>query len=159
MSCAAFSLPLPFSPTPAMFEQLRAAVIESGGELHGSMAQGSARFPTLFGTVSGTYAVHGANIVVTILDKPYALSCARIENKMRELISQIPPEVIDTHAETVETSQRPRPPTIDPFVVETTVVSYDFPEGSTVVAAPRRLVVWPLFAFGAFAAALWRWSY
>ena len=85
MSKCNFSIP--FSGTPEeVYAKARNAVEKQGGSFTGDQTSGSFSI-NVFGAISGTYAVSGNQLQITIEDKPMMIPCAAIENVLKSQIS------------------------------------------------------------------------
>jgi hypothetical protein len=61
-------------------------VEKQGGSFDGDSNSGNFSI-SVFGTISGTYAVAGNQLNITIEDKPMMIPCAAIENVLKSQIS------------------------------------------------------------------------
>ena len=84
MSLCAFDIPFTGSPT-ALFERARAGIQSQGGTLTGDAMKGSVVVPTPIGRMAGTFTVTGQVAHFEITEKPFILSCARIQTELAKL--------------------------------------------------------------------------
>jgi len=76
-----------FSGTPEdVYTKAKQAVEKQGGSFSGDSNSGNFSI-NVFGTISGTYAVSGNALNITIEDKPMMIPCAAIENVLKSQIS------------------------------------------------------------------------
>ncbi len=104
--------------------------------MRGNASNGALSIPTSVGRVDGTYFMRPSGITVEITDKPFLLSCERIESELRRGLAALPPPVAATPTPTVVTIQPP--PTGQPHVIDVPITTYDFDEGSTVTVGSQR---------------------
>src|SRR5688572_25546985 len=72
----------------ALFERAKAGIQSQGGTLTGDATKGSVSAPTPIGRMAGTYAVTGQVAHFEIIEKPFLLSCARIQSELAKLAAQ-----------------------------------------------------------------------
>jgi len=80
-----FSIAFSGSPDD-VFQKARAAVEKQGGNFSGDASAGQFSL-NVFGAISGSYAVSGSELQITIEDKPMMIPCAAIENVLKSQIS------------------------------------------------------------------------
>lgn len=68
----------------ALVKRAQLAVGQAGGSFTGNDTSGQMVVKTPIGTVSASYTVSEQQINITILKKPFLLSCKRIENELRK---------------------------------------------------------------------------
>lgn len=85
MSKCNFSIPFSGSPED-VFSKAKAAVEKQGGNFTGDAGSGTFSI-SVFGTISGSYAVSGNQLNIVIEDKPMMIPCSAIENVLRNQIS------------------------------------------------------------------------
>ena len=61
----------------------RHAITNAGGNFNGDPAAGIFDVSTPLGTIRGSYSIQGSFINVTILSKPFLVSCNMIEKQLR----------------------------------------------------------------------------
>lgn len=61
----------------------RHAIISAGGNFNGNATAGLFDVSTPLGTIRGSYSIQGSFINVTILSKPFLVSCGLIEKQLR----------------------------------------------------------------------------
>ncbi|MBA2481137.1 MAG: hypothetical protein H0V44_10770 [Planctomycetes bacterium] len=66
-----------------LLSSARRQIAEQGGSLTGDHRSGSFTVKTPLGAIRGTYRVQGADLAVTIADKPLLVSRSRIEKQLR----------------------------------------------------------------------------
>lgn len=62
------------------------AISGAGGSFAGSNSDGKFSISSPLGKVSGTYTVVGQSFIISIVDKPFLVSCSRIEEELRKQI-------------------------------------------------------------------------
>lgn len=62
------------------------AISGAGGSFSGSNSAGDFSINSPLGKVSGTYTVLGQSFNISITDKPFLVSCSRIEDELRKQI-------------------------------------------------------------------------
>lgn len=62
------------------------AISGAGGSFSGSNAEGNFAINSPLGKVSGTYTVLGQSFNISITDKPFLVSCSKIEEELRKQI-------------------------------------------------------------------------
>lgn len=62
------------------------AIAGAGGSFSGTQADGKFAINSPLGKVSGNYVVEGQTFNITITDKPFLVSCSRIEDELRKNI-------------------------------------------------------------------------
>ena len=72
----------------ALFERAKAIIQAQGGTLTGDGTRGSVSAQTPIGRMAGTYAVTGQVAHFEITEKPFLLSCARIQAELAKLAAQ-----------------------------------------------------------------------
>ncbi len=127
--CALIRLKLPGS-AEALFPQAKQALLDQGATVRGNAISGSATGPSPVGDWTFTYRTEGQFLVITVTDKPWAVSCARIEAELRAGMSQIkapaptpspaPTDLDDGPGDAAPDAPAPTPD--DPFVVRERVV-------------------------------------
>jgi hypothetical protein len=81
MSKCNFSIPFTGSAED-VYSKAKAAVERQGGTFEGNSSSG--RFSiSVFGTISGSYAVAGQQLEIVIEDKPMMIPCGAIENVLK----------------------------------------------------------------------------
>ena len=69
-----------------LIQKAAAAINNAGGIFNGGPEGGNFSVSTPLGNIAGGYVVSGQTIFFTISDKPFLLSCGRIEDEMRKYI-------------------------------------------------------------------------
>ncbi len=62
------------------------AISGAGGSFFGNNSDGRFSIHSPLGKVSGTYMVEGQSFNISITDKPFLVSCGRIEDELRKQI-------------------------------------------------------------------------
>ncbi|WP_411275065.1 hypothetical protein [Daejeonella sp.] len=62
------------------------AISGAGGSFAGNNAEGKFAINSPLGKVSGTYTVLGQSFNISIIDKPFLVSCSKIEDELRKQI-------------------------------------------------------------------------
>jgi len=79
---------IPFSQSPEeLITKARKGITATGGAFTGDVTSGDIVVPTPIGTIKGTYTIRNSTInnsviEITITDKPFFVSCSRIENEL-----------------------------------------------------------------------------
>ena len=87
MAVCVFDIAFTGSAT-ALFERAKAGIQSQGGTLTGDATKGTVSAPTPIGRMAGTYAVTGQVAHFEITEKPFLLSCARIQTELAKLAAQ-----------------------------------------------------------------------
>jgi hypothetical protein len=74
------------SSAEALIQQASAAITNAGGNFNGDTNGGDFSISTPVGKVAGAYTVSQQTIDFRITDKPFLLSCGRIEDELRKYI-------------------------------------------------------------------------
>lgn len=85
MSKCNFSIPFSGSAEDVI-GRARAAVEKQGGVFNGNTAGGSFSL-NVFGAISGTFALSGQQLNISIEEKPIMIPCAAIENVLKSQIA------------------------------------------------------------------------
>ncbi len=155
------SISLPFAGSQdQLYDTVQQALAKQGGTMSGSKAYGNISLPTPAGTVTGTYRTAPGRINVDITDKPFLVSCTRIDSELRKglalaLAKQKPPSSGGGAAPSGGSSTPPRPPPTPTSTTAAAVVVNDpadpqywtFEEGETItVQRPKKPAArWPLW--------------
>jgi len=79
---------LPFSGDSAsLVDRARIEIQKAGGHFTGDASRGSFNAKTPIGSIQGNYVVIGQEFAVTIIKKPFLLSCNRIEKELRGVMT------------------------------------------------------------------------
>ncbi len=62
------------------------AISGAGGSFSGNNSEGKFAINSPLGKVSGTYTVLGQSFNISIIDKPFLVSCSKIEDELRKQI-------------------------------------------------------------------------
>lgn len=82
---SACNFTIPFSQTPEeLIAKAKKGIIGGGGGFTGDVTSGDIVVPTPIGTIKGSYTIHNSVIEITITDKPFFVSCKRIEEELRK---------------------------------------------------------------------------
>ena len=74
------------SSAEQLADQAKAAIIGAGGSFEGNAFSGNFSIPTPLGKVTGSYTIMGQKISIDIMDKPFLVSCNRIETELRNYL-------------------------------------------------------------------------
>jgi hypothetical protein len=75
---------IPFSgPADSLINRAGQEIRRTGGSLNGDIFNGNFQGRTPIGSIGGTYQVVGQEITIVITQKPFLLSCKRIEKELR----------------------------------------------------------------------------
>ncbi len=81
-----FSIEYP-KPKDEMIEQLKSAVeAQTDGLFQGDTSAGEFSFSAKGFELSGDYKINGDNVSVSIIKKPWLLSCRKIESEIRKYL-------------------------------------------------------------------------
>ena len=83
-----FSIPFS-SSAEALVEKARHAISNAGGNFNGDSNAGNFDVSTPLGTIRGTYLIQGDQIHVSIISKPFLVSCGLIEKQLQNYFSQV----------------------------------------------------------------------
>lgn len=79
---------IPFTGSPdSLINRAQREVEGAGGSFAGDSRQGNFSVKTPIGTVRGSYMMVPQGISITILKKPLLVSCNRIENELRAVMT------------------------------------------------------------------------
>jgi hypothetical protein len=70
----------------SVLSKVRSAIEKQGGSFNGDENSGSFNVKVM-GTISGTYAVSGNQIDITINEKPMFIGCSQIESVLKSQLS------------------------------------------------------------------------
>lgn len=71
-----------------LVDNLRNAILQVNGTFDGDVSHGVFRGDTPLGSFSGSYDVHGDEILIRVDDKPFLISCSRIESEIRKYLGK-----------------------------------------------------------------------
>ncbi len=81
------SISIEFSGQPdELIRSAEQAISGAGGSFSGTNTDGSFDINSPLGKVSGSYTVVGQSFNISITDKPFLISCSRIEEELRKQI-------------------------------------------------------------------------
>jgi len=73
------------STTEEVYSKMKDLIELNGGTIQGDAVQGTIRFPVpVLGDISGTYSIANQEIYIEILEKPFLVSCKKIESEIRK---------------------------------------------------------------------------
>ncbi len=79
---------IPFSgDAESLIKRARQELSKAGGAFNGDTGQGSFRVKTALGSIEGNYVIAGQLISISITDKPFFISCERIEKELTGVMS------------------------------------------------------------------------
>ena len=67
-----------------LISSANAAISAAGGSFSGNNSTGQFAINSPLGKVSGTFVVEGQSFNISITDKPFLVSCTRIEDELRK---------------------------------------------------------------------------
>jgi hypothetical protein len=70
-----------------LVQKAKTAITSNGGQFDGDESSGAFIISTPVGKVSGYYAVDGQNFNIGIEDKPFLVSCSKIENTLKDALA------------------------------------------------------------------------
>lgn len=78
----------PFESTSEeLYSKMKALVEQKGGSIQGDSVQGTISFSVpVLGDISGTYSIANQEIYIEILEKPFLVSCKKIESEIRKAL-------------------------------------------------------------------------
>jgi len=129
-------------------------ISSGGGSIAGSPTSGSIVMPSAAGVIRLNYTASQGSIAVVVTDKPWVVSCAKIQSELAKILAQVPaPQPLDVEAElgpTVvagrsssprfDTHQTPAHPSVE-------VLDFTDAEGSTITVKPHKdMTRWLLVA-------------
>lgn len=75
---------LPINDAPETFvEKVRNALAKAGGVFDGDTTSGVFELSTPIGAIKGSYTVNGSTAAITVTDKPFFLSCDKIQEVLQ----------------------------------------------------------------------------
>ncbi|MGV3685290.1 MAG: hypothetical protein ACO1NS_06675 [Daejeonella sp.] len=81
------NISIDFSGDPEqLIRSAEQAISGAGGAFTGNNSDGKFSINSPLGKVSGTYIVQGQSFNISITDKPFLVSCSRIEDELRKQI-------------------------------------------------------------------------
>jgi len=86
MSCK-FSINYP-KHKEELVSKLRDAILNSGGRFEGNNSEGSFQGNTPVGSFEGNYVITDDEIEVAINNKPFLITCSRIESEINKYLDQ-----------------------------------------------------------------------
>ena len=63
------------------------AITSNGGEFTGNISSGSFKISVLIGKIIGEYKINDYSFTINIVEKPFLLSCGRIEDELTKYLS------------------------------------------------------------------------
>jgi hypothetical protein len=69
-----------------LVQKAQTAITNSRGKFNGDSSSGAFIISTPVGEVSGSYAVEDQNFLISIEDKPFLVSCSKIESTLNEYL-------------------------------------------------------------------------
>lgn len=73
-------------PIESLIEQARTGIAQKGGTFNGDTHSGNFTVPSPVGKIVGNYTVQGSSIDFAITDKPFIVTCNKIESALKGLI-------------------------------------------------------------------------
>jgi hypothetical protein len=132
-----------------LFPVARREISKSGGSVQGTPESGAVVLATAAGRVRFNYAARGNSVAIEVTDKPWVVSCAKIQSELVKMLAKVPaPQPLDVEGEIGPSRTRPLDPTAPPTDNQVQVLDFTG-EGSIVTAAPmpqRDMTKWLLAA-------------
>lgn len=70
-----------------LYSKMKALIEQKGGSIHGDAVQGTISFDVpIFGNINGIYSIANQEISIEILEKPFLVSCKKIESEIRNAL-------------------------------------------------------------------------
>lgn len=129
-------------------------ISSGGGSITGSPTSGAIVMPSAAGVIRLNYTASQGSIAVVVTDKPWVVSCAKIQSELAKILAQVPAAPpIDVEAElgptvvagrssspSFDTHQTPAHPSVE-------VLDFTDAEGSTITVKPHKdMTRWLLVA-------------
>lgn len=70
-----------------MVSKLSSAILSQKGAFEGDETSGNFSFSAMGFTFAGRYTVNGDEVSVVVTDKPFLVSCSKIESEIRKYIA------------------------------------------------------------------------
>ncbi|MDB5120931.1 MAG: hypothetical protein JWN56_2149 [Sphingobacteriales bacterium] len=70
----------------SLISKAQTAITNNGGAFNGNTESGGFIISSPLGKVSGMYAVEGQNFLISIEDKPFLVSCNKIETTLKQYL-------------------------------------------------------------------------
>ncbi len=83
MSACNFNIPFSASPEELIAKAKR-GINGGGGAFNGDAASGNFKMPTPLGAIEGSYTILNSVIKIAITDKPFFVSCTRIQEELQK---------------------------------------------------------------------------
>lgn len=81
------SFSIPFSgPAENFVQKAQTAINSNSGKFNGDTSSGAFVISTPLGEISGVYAVENQSFFISIEDKPFLVSCSKIENTLKDYL-------------------------------------------------------------------------
>jgi hypothetical protein len=119
-------------------------ISSGGGSITGSPTSGSIAMPSAAGVIRLNYTASQGSIAVVVTDKPWVVSCAKIQSELAKILAQVPAAPpIDVEAELGPTvvAGRSSSPRFDthqtPAHPQVEVLDFGPDEGSTITVPAR----------------------
>ncbi len=79
---------IPFSgDAESLIRRARQELLNAGGSFNGDSTQGNFQAKTPLGSIAGSYVISGQEISISITDKPFFISCRRIQKELTGVMS------------------------------------------------------------------------
>lgn len=138
------SFTLQHAGTPdTLFPVAKRAITTQGGSVTGSPVAGSIVLPSAAGRISLNYTARGSSLAIQVTDKPWVVSCSRIQSELAQVLAKVPaPGPLDVEAEFGEPVEVPRAtPRFDshqtPANPQVEILDFGADEGSTITVPAR----------------------
>lgn len=84
------TIPINFSGDPeGLIRNAEQAISAAGGSFSGNNSYGKFAISSPLGKISGTFSVQGQSFIITITDKPFLVSCGRIETELKKHLGNL----------------------------------------------------------------------
>lgn len=70
----------------SLVQKAQTAITNAGGQFNGDASSGGFIISTPIGKVSGSYAVENQKFHINIEDKPFLVSCSKIESTLKDYL-------------------------------------------------------------------------
>lgn len=71
----------------SLIKRAKQELSKAGGAFNGDSVQGNFQVKTPLGSIEGNYNIEGQQIFITITDRPFFISCERIQKELRGVMS------------------------------------------------------------------------
>ena len=89
MSVCSFSIPV-YGNSDELIGKAESAITGNNGTFSGTATEGSFEISVFIGSIKGNYRINGNLMDIIITDKPFMISCSRIEEELRKYLQSTP---------------------------------------------------------------------